>query len=210
VDFDEKLIGTHHLSEHASMTKDYGRIVKDINDVKSVNSELDYKASDLLKVKKNLEEEIQALKLQISTTKADRDLYADKFNNASAIHQKIFDEKMQSTMEELKKYMDQVKSRDALDKAQKDVQAALERDLHASKQDTQRLRHEVSSLRTEVEAAQARCDSANQKLNSCQVLPSPTIPHLHSRPLSNHDHYFDSHSAILQHDLLDCKKRRLH
>ena len=164
------------------MAKDYGRIVKSINEIRSLNSELEYKANDLLKVKKNLEEEIQSMQQQISKVKADRDNYAEKFNNASTIHQKIFDEKMQSTMDELKKYKDQERKSESLSKAQKDAHDALQRDLHASQQDVQRLRNEVLSLRAEVEAAQARCDAADKKLNSCQVSPFSDPLLLHSEP----------------------------
>ena len=151
------------------MQKDYKRIVQNINDIKNVNSELEYKIKDLLKVQKNLEDELQATKQQLSSTKADRDSYAEKFNNASTIQQKIFESKMQSTVEELKKYKDQEANRESVANAQKDARAALERDLHAAQQDAQRLRQEVANLRLEVEAGLARCDAADKRCNACQV-----------------------------------------
>jgi chromosome segregation ATPase len=159
------------------MQNDYGRIVHSLNEVKRVNSELEYKANSLLKVKKGLEDEIENMKKQQVALKADRDAFADKFNNSSVIHQKIFDKKMQETNDELKKFKQIEASRESFANAQKDELAALQRDLQAAKQDAQRLRGEVTVLREELNQSQARRDTTEKKLNTCEVLPSAPAPH---------------------------------
>ncbi len=159
-------------ADHAAMKIDYGRIVNSLNEVKRVNSELEYKANSLLKLKKGLEDEIELMKKQQVALKADRDAYADKFNNASVIHQKIFDAKMQETTDELKKYKAMEANRENLAKGQQDELTALQRDLQAAKQDAQRLRGELAVLREELNQSQARRDAIEKKLNTGEVPPS--------------------------------------
>ena len=158
------------------MKNDYGRIVDSLNEVKRVNSELEYKANSLLKVKKGLDDEIENMKKQLVALKADRDAYAEKFNNSSAMHQKIFDTKMQETKDELEKFKQIEASRESFAKAQKDELAALQQNLQAAKQDAQRLRGEVTVLREELNQSQARRDTSEKKLNTCEVPPSAPAP----------------------------------